>query len=111
MACIDKAILGVSQEPGWPTWMAQPLTQNQSPPSPCRQPSPTMSLLEQSQIASASTNHGMDRSGGSTQHRRHATDADGPGGLMSQFSPASSHYHFHRGNAVSPLHRHSEAVE
>ncbi|KAK0370762.1 hypothetical protein CLIM01_11872 [Colletotrichum limetticola] len=109
MACIDKAILGVSQEPGWPTLMAQHLTQNQSPPSPIRQPSPAM-LLELSKIASASSNYGQVRRQ-ATACRRLATDADGPGVLMSQFFPASSHYPSHRGNAVSPFHRHSEAPE
>lgn len=109
MACIDKAILGVSQEPGWPTLMAQHLTQNQSPPSPTRQPSPAM-LLKVSKIASASTNYGQVRRQDSTC-RRLATGAEGPGVLMSQFSPASSHYPSYRGNAVSPFHRHSEAPE
>ncbi|KAK1624871.1 hypothetical protein BDP81DRAFT_102217 [Colletotrichum phormii] len=109
MVCIDKAILGVSQGPGWPTLMAQRLTQNQSPPSPSRQPSPAM-LLGMSEIASASTDYGQVRRQDSA-YRRLATDAEGPGGLMSQFSPASSHYHSHQGNAVSPFHRHSEAPE
>ncbi|KAK1454951.1 hypothetical protein CMEL01_03711, partial [Colletotrichum melonis] len=80
-----------------------------SPPSPIRQPSPAM-LLELSKIASASSNYGQVRRQ-ATACRRLATDADGPGVLMSQFFPASSHYPSYRGNAVSPFHRHSEAPE